>query len=258
MAGASHFVWYELMTTDAPAARAFYSAVVGWTPVDAGMPGVDYTLLQAADTAVAGLFALPAEACAAGARPGWVGYVAVADVDAAAERLAAGGGQVMRAPEDIPGVGRFAVVADAQGAAFDLFCPLVDEAPADSTAPGHVGWHELSTDDHAAAMQWYATQFGWQALDLLDMGSAGSYQMFATGTGEAVGGMMTRLPETPGGPAWLYYFNVADVDAAMCTIGAQGGQVQFGPEQVPGGLWIVQGLDPQGGVFALVGPRAAA
>ena len=70
---ANAFVWYELMTSDATAAEAFYRSVIGWKTADAGMPDMKYTLLSVAESAIAGRMNLPAEASAAGARPGWLG-----------------------------------------------------------------------------------------------------------------------------------------------------------------------------------------
>lgn len=253
------FVWYELMTTDALAAQAFYSEVIGWKAQDAGMPGMAYTLLLAGETMIGGLMTLPPEACAMGARPGWIGYVAVADVDAAARRFAEAGGVIHRAGADIPGVGRFAVVADPHGATLVLFKGSSDAQPAQPPAgtPGHIGWHELHAGDQASAMAFYAGQFGWTKADALDMGELGVYQLFTTGDGPAVGGMMTRTPDMPV-PMWLYYVNVEDIDGALARVSANGGQVCMGPHQVPGGDWIAQCLDPQGALFAMVAPARAA
>ncbi|MFZ2987946.1 VOC family protein, partial [Ideonella sp.] len=203
-----NFIWYELMTTDAPAAEAFYEAVVGWQMQDAGMPDMRYTLLHAGPAMVAGLMAWPADMLAAGARPAWTGYVHVDDVDAVAAKVLAAGGSVHRAPEDIPGVGRFAVVADAQGASFDLFKPLPGDTglPAASDAPGTVGWHELHAEAGETALDFYSDLFGWTEVGSLDMGIDGTYQMFATAAGQtAMGGIMTRSSHTPR-PFWLYYF----------------------------------------------------
>ena len=83
------FVWYELTTTDAEAAKAFYADVVGWGLRDASMPGAAYTLFTAGEDPVAGLTGLPAEARKMGAQPRWMGYVGVDDVDAATDRLKA-------------------------------------------------------------------------------------------------------------------------------------------------------------------------
>jgi uncharacterized protein len=65
--------------------------------------------------------------------------------------------------------------------------------------------------------------------------------------------MMTKPPQIPS-PMWLFYFNVEAIDAASARIGENGGQVLNGPMQVPGGSWIVQSMDPQGAMFALVAP----
>ena len=249
------FVWYELMTSDSAAAESFYRQVVGWTTRDAGMPGMRYTLLSAGGGDVAGLMDLPAEACAAGARPGWLGYVGVDDVDAATARLRQAGGHVHKEPADIPGVGRFAVVADPQGATLALFKGAADMAPTQPAAdtPGRVGWHELHAGEEATAFAFYSTLFGWTQADTMDMGPMGIYRLFAAGS-TAIGGMMTRTPEMPV-PCWLFYFNVEAIDAAAERVRAQGGRVVNGPMEVPGGSWIVNALDPQGALFALVAPK---
>jgi hypothetical protein len=81
----------------------------------------------------------------------------------------------------------------------------------------------------------------------------GTYQIFATG-GAPVGGMMNKMPEMPM-PHWLYYFNVDDIDAAAERVRKAGGKVVNGPQEVPGGSWIVHAFDPQGVMCALVGPK---
>jgi predicted enzyme related to lactoylglutathione lyase len=66
--------------------------------------------------------------------------------------------------------------------------------------------------------------------------------------------MMTKPVAVPA-PFWLYYFNVEEIDAAAARVQAGGGQILNGPMEVPGGRWILQCRDPQGGIFALLGPR---
>jgi len=253
-------VWFELCTTDLEAARAFYTQVLDWEVNDAGMPGMTYLLAGPPGHAVAGLMALTPEMVQGGAPPAWTGYVAVDDVDEASGRVQALGGAVHMPPHDIPGVGRFAVVADPQGAVFALFRGLPGEAgpaPAAADAPGHVGWHELHTSDPAAALAFYQALFGWRREEALDMGPNGVYQLFGTSaTPEGAHGGLLRLDEAiPAPPHWLYYVNVADVDRTVSRLTAGGGQVLHGPHQVPGGGWIVIARDPQGVVFAVVGPR---
>ncbi len=245
------FVWYELMTTDVQAASAFYARVVGWTPKDAGMPE-PYTLLHVGDAQVAGAMALPAELATIGRKPVWSGYVAVDDVDATAASILAKGGKLLQPPADIPGIGRFAVCADPQGATFMLFKPARNDPPPKppENAPGTIGWHELYASDWPAAFAFYSSLFGWTKGDAMDMGPMGTYQIFEI-DGVPVGGMMTAPPESPNA-GWGYYFNVDGIDAAIGRITQAGGRVVNGPMEVPGPMWIVQAVDPQGAAFALV------
>jgi predicted enzyme related to lactoylglutathione lyase len=87
----------------------------------------------------------------------------------------------------------------------------------------------------------------------MDMGPMGKYQIFTTRTGQA-GGMFTKPAQEPQ-PYWLYYFNVEAIDAAADRVKSAGGQVVNGPMEVPGGAWIINGIDPQGAMFALVAPK---
>ena len=249
------FVWYELMTPDTTAAETFYKGVIGWGARDSGVPDRTYTLLCDGETPVAGLMALSGEACAAGAKPGWIGYVAVDDVDESANAVAQAGGTIHHAADTIPGVGRFAVVADPQGAVLGLFkgSREMHGQPPSPGAPGHAGWRELSATDREAAFAFYSRLFGWTKAEALDMGPMGVYQLFASG-GETIGGMMTR-PDAVPTPFWLYYFTVEAIDAAVARVQSGGGQITNGPLEVPGGSWIVQCLDPQGVTFALVASR---
>ncbi len=249
------FVWYELMTPDAKAAEAFYGGVLGWSMRDAGMPDFAYTILSVGEARVGGLMTIPPEAYERGARPGWIGHIAVDDVDVFAARVKQAGGSVHRPPTDIPGVGRFSVVADPHGAKFILFHGSVggpDHDPAPGT-PGYPGWRELHAGDVESAFAFYSGLFGWTKDQTMDMGPMGVYQLFAIG-GVQAGGMMTKTEAVPA-PFWLYYFNVEAIEAAMSRVKDGGGQVIHGPHEVPGGMWIIQCLDPQGVIFALVGPK---
>lgn len=248
------FVWYELMTTDMDAAEAFYRAVIGWGAQDSGQSDPRYTLLSAGDRRVAGLMAMPATVRAAGGRPGWFGYIEAENIAAATEGVSRAGGAVHRAPADIPGIGRFSVVADPQDAAFVLFQPTGENGPpAPAGTPGHVGWRELHAADWPSAFDFYAGQFGWTKAEVLDMGPMGTYQLFAAG-GDPIGGMMNR-PDGMPSPGWLFYFNVEQADAAAGRVAGHGGRVLNGPLQVPGGSWILQCVDPQGAMFALAAAR---
>jgi uncharacterized protein len=249
------FFWYDIMTTDTKAAAKFYAEVVGWGIQNADTGGKEYTVFTANGQGVAGLMPIPEEAAKQGARPGWMGYVAVDDVDAAAAKLKREGGTVHRPPETVPGIIRFAVVSDPQGAGFYIARGLSTDVPPPlpmGTA-GTIGWRELFANEWQAAFAFYQTMFGWTKADAMDMGEMGTYQLFATGA-DPVGGMMTRPAAIPR-PFWGYYFNVLAIDAAAERVKAAGGTVNMGPAEVPGPLWIIQCTDPQGAYFALVSAK---
>jgi predicted enzyme related to lactoylglutathione lyase len=247
------FFWYELMTTDLDAAEAFYAKVIGWNRQDFGSPEMRYTVVQVGDRGVGGMMILPDHLRAAGVPPCWGGYIQVEDADAEAAAIAAAGGAIHKAPDDIPGVGRFAVVADPQGAVFNILAPTGEEQPEPPAfTPGTAGWHELYTSDEKAAFGFYSGRYGWKAVRAMDMGAMGTYRIFGwDGSDRGNGGMMTH-PQPGAPPAWLFYFCVEDIDAAAERVREQGGEVLMGPMEVPDGSWIIQANDPQGARFALV------
>jgi predicted enzyme related to lactoylglutathione lyase len=266
------FIWYELITTDMKAAKAFYADVVGWGTQDASAPGMPYTLFTAGGTSVSGMMALPEDARESGIRPTWLGYVGVDDVDATADRIMKLGGAVHVPPKDIPNISRVSVAADPQMATIALLKwrkggqehfaemeQLADkqqlaemEQPAEPDAPGRVGWHELFAADWEKAWAFYRELFGWQKAPS-DVGASDTYQVFTAG-GKTIGGMCTK-PATAPAPFWLYYFNIGDIDLAAKRVKAGGGRILNGPIEVPGGGWIAQCTDPQGAIFALAGKR---
>ncbi len=251
---ASGFVWYELMTNDMDAAIAFYGKVVGWDVRDSGMVGIPYMIFSMDGKDVGGMMSWTSMG-KTGMTPTWKAHIYTADVDAETAAVVADGGKQYMAPQDIPGVGRFSVVCDPQGAEFLLFQPNQEYAPPRLAQNdlGSVGWHELMTTDWEKAWEFYSKHFGWEKDRATDMGAMGIYQTFRMGGDQYSGGMMTIPPFMPGvQPGWLYYFTVADVDAAAEVVKAAGGTITHGPADVPGGSRIVQATDPQGGKFALV------
>jgi predicted enzyme related to lactoylglutathione lyase len=249
------FLWYELLTTDVEAAKAFYAKVVGWRTRDVSMPGMSYSLFIATDAMIGGVMGLPPYVAGADALPRWIGYVGVDDVDAAADRVRQLGGTIRTPPTDVGDISRFAIVADPQLATLALIkgrqAPQQD--PATLRARGRVSWHELLTTDCEQALAFYGELLGWQR-GIAFPEPTGTYQQFSTG-GQAIGALLTKPSNFPT-PFWLYYFNVGDVDTAAQRVTAGGGQILNGPFEAPDGSWTLQCLDPQGAAFALIGKRS--
>jgi hypothetical protein len=252
------FIWHELMTTAPDAAIAFYGNVVGW-----GSTGWEqdpsYRLLTMKGTPMAGLMRLPDEARAAGAPPHWLSYVSVSRVEAAVAQATALGATVYVQPRDIPTVGRFAVLADPQGAVFAVYTPATPQVSTGDLTLGDFSWHELATTDWRAGWEFYRALFGWEHESSFDMGPAGTYWMFKRAGGRRpLGGMYTKPPEMPAPPHWLPYVLVPSADRAAELAGRHGGRVLNGPMDVPGGDRVAQLMDPQGGAFAVHSLAAAA
>ena len=253
------FIWYELMTTDPLGAKAFYDAVVGWDIDSASVsPDMDYRMLKRADGQMTGgVFALNEEMLGQGAKPCWLGYIGVDDCDAAAKAIEAAGGKVMMPPMDIPMAGRIAMVSDCCGAAYYIMTPTPPPGGGESTAfsadgLGSCGWNELLAGNQENAIAHYTGLYGWNLPEPMDMGPMGKYQFI--NHGDVTLGAIMQAPE--GAPrGWYHYFRVASISAANAAIPALGGKVMNGPMEVPGGDWIVQGIDPQGAMFSLVGGK---
>lgn len=246
-------IWYELMTDAPDAAQAFYGPVLGWefgSPPE-GAGETDYRTFTAPDGAGVG-----------GVMPStmpstWAVYFGVSDVDGVAARLVELGGRVLMDPQDIPGVGRFAFVADPQGASFYL---MRGDSPAASTAfdparAGHCSWNELVTSDQDGALAFYGALFGWSQAGAMPMGDLGDY-VFLDHGGQMIGAVMTN-PQPGGGAFWNFAFTVPDIDRAKAAVEAGGGTVRYGPVELPGdqGDWMIQIDDPQGGKLMLTGKR---
>ena len=110
------FSWCELLTTDVAGAKDFYSKLFNWTLEPA--PNMEYTLVKYGGEQMGGIMAIPPTA--EGMRPCWGVYVTVDDVDTTARLAVEMGGKVCVPPRDIPGVGRFCVLQDPQGAMINI------------------------------------------------------------------------------------------------------------------------------------------
>lgn len=252
------FIWYELMTTDAEGAKAFYDAVVGWNIGEGAEEYQGYRMINRSDGKFAGgVLPLTDEMTQHGARPTWLGYVNVANVDDAVAAIEKTGGKALMPPFDIPNVGRIAMVTDPQGAPFYVMKPIPpagqDKQASDVFSPDQlqrVSWNELSTSDPAAARSFYGDRFGWGTDEFMDMGEMGEYRFIEQG-GTRIGALCGVMQGQQ--PKWRYYFRVPSIAAAKEIAEQKGGTIHMGPHQVPTGDYIIIGTDPQGAEFALVG-----
>lgn len=247
-------IWYELLTNDAAASRAFYENVVGWKmqPPPPSDPK-HYWMIDAPNAHVGGMMQLTDQMRTNGARPTWLFYIGVEDVDATVKRATEAGAAVLMPAFDIPDVGRIAMLADPQGNPFYVMRGGMDQASAsfERTGMGKCNWNELSTPDPASGNAFYAKVFGWKLADSMKMPDGGAYTFVDVGEAR-VGATMKQSPGAP--PGWMFYFRAPDIEAAAEKVKAGGGKVHAGPMEVPGGDKVIVASDPHGVPFGVAAP----
>src|SRR5262245_41619546 len=157
-----NFCWFELATSDQPAAKKFYGGLFGWTANDAPMgPDAFYTTFQLRGKKVGAAYAQMPDEVRQGVPPHWATYVTVTNVDQAVAKAKSLGGTVMAGPMDVAEHGRMAVLHDPTGAAINLWQVKQHQGVALWGEVGTFCWSELLTRDTAAATKFYTALFGW-------------------------------------------------------------------------------------------------
>jgi predicted enzyme related to lactoylglutathione lyase len=236
------FCWADLGTTDADAAKAFYTGVFGWEAVDApaGEAGT-YTTFKLDGRDVAALYEMGEEERAS-LTPHWSSYVSVEDVDALAPKVLELGGEVLAHPFDVMQSGRMTALRDPTGATVHLWQPREQAGAGRVNDEGCMVWNELATPDPARARDFFGELLGW-AVEPEESG----YGVIRN-NGALNGGI--RPPQDGEPTHWLVYFTTDKCDDAIATIREAGGSVIAGPMDTPVGR-VAAVRDPQGAAFAL-------
>lgn len=240
------FCWLDLAATDADAAKAFYSGLFGWEMRDMLTDmGTIYTNVQIDGLNVAGLSVMQPDMLAQGIPAFWTSYIKTDDIDAAAARITAAGGNVFMPPMDVMQEGRLALAMDPTGAPFGMWQPRNHIGAQLVNMPNTLVWNELQTRAGATAAAFYAKAFDWMA-DRNDTG----YTVFVRDGRRHAG--MIEMDENWGAdvpPNWGIYFLVTDIDATLARAQDLGGRVLV-PKTPAGQMGFFAVLqDPQGGVF---------
>jgi predicted enzyme related to lactoylglutathione lyase len=169
------FVWYELLTADASAAKSFYDEVVGWDIEATASNPMNYRMIRTASGKAGGVMELTDNMREHGAKPTWLGYVGVDDVDVTVAKAVGLGAKVMMPAFDVPDVGRLALIADPQGIPIYVMrgASAEDSNAFSPEEHGHGAWNELSTTDLDAAKRFYTELFGWTLGDVMPDGRDG-------------------------------------------------------------------------------------
>jgi predicted enzyme related to lactoylglutathione lyase len=250
------FCWVDLATTDVDAAAKFYGDLLGVeaepAPGDPAETG-GYGFFTQREKMVAGYGPVqrPRQP------PAWTSYVRVKDADETAAKVKDAGGQVVFGPIDLPAdSGRMAICTDSGGAFFGV---IQEKQHAGAELVNEIGawsWNNLMTRDPDQAQHFYGKVFGWEAAHSDDAPEfIWNWQVEGQRWPEGLAGLMAMgsdmPPETP--PHWQVYFLVPDLDEAIEKTKGAGGNLLFGPEEVPVAKLAVL-TDPQAAAFALMEP----
>jgi predicted enzyme related to lactoylglutathione lyase len=241
------FVWHDLLTPNASGAHEFYGKVVGWK-TEPWESDPSYVMFAARSGPVGGVTEARATT------PHWLPYIGTADVDATVEAATRLGARLQTPPTPLPSGGRYAVLADPQGAVFGIYASDGSDSAAAGRPPqaGEFSWHELATNvAPGIAFGFYAALFDWDDISENDMGPMGMYLIFGR-KGRQLGGMFDKgAAGKPGAAYWLGYVSVTDLEGTVERAKAGRGSLLAGPMDVPGGDRIAQLMDPYGAFFAL-------
>lgn len=239
-------VWFDLSTSDLPAAKALYAELFGWTFGDSPAELGFYTMAFAKG--------IPAAAVAP-KMPGqdaapvtWTVYFGVTDADATVGRIVANGGSMMVPPMPIPpDLGRMVIAIDPDGALFGLWEHGTFAGAGIEGEHGAMAWAEVSCNRALANTAFYTAVFGLTSQRL----PADGIEYYTLHDGEpAVAGVLQMDAAWKGiPPYWMPYFAVDSLDAANATLRKHGGKILNGPIPSPYGK-IMVAQDAQGAVFS--------
>jgi hypothetical protein len=246
----SCFSLHELVTSSAPEATRFYSALLGWRrrdtePAEAGWPA----WLGHDGRDVAPVRELrPAEA-ARGDGAHWLSYVAVASADRCATRAVELGGGVTLPARDVGGLGRAAVLRDPAGMPFAAWEARSPAAGAAGGGPGEPCWCELVARDARDVADFYRALFGWVG-ETQNMGPASYTRLSADREFVCA---IVQPPSGDGGPGWgwLPHFAHADCDRAVERARTLGGSVVTAATTIASVGRFAVLRDPEGAAFAV-------
>ena len=239
--------WLDLTSSDVERAQDFYGTVFGWTFESAGPEYGGYINAAKDGHPVAGLMANRPESQTP---DNWATYFHTADINAAVSTVTDAGGSSCMGPMEVPAKGFMSVATDPSGAVFGLWQPLEHRGFEVIGEAGAPAWHQLTTRDYRAAVDFYREVFGWQTEQISDTDEFryttawfGDQQLL--GVMDGAGFLPEGVPST-----WTTFFGTEDVDKTLQVITDNGGAVIQPARDTPYGR-LAAATDPTGTVFNL-------
>jgi predicted enzyme related to lactoylglutathione lyase len=243
---AGKFVWADLVTDDALAAQKFYTALFGWKFYDYG----GYLIGRNDDRPMCGMFQRPRPADA-NAKPRWLGYISVPNVERAKAVVTKAGGRVLAPPQKMPKRGEQAVFADAEGALFGVIKSSIGD-PEDFLAdPGDWIWVQLLSRDGQKAAEFYQQVAGYEIVANSVSNKLSDYVLTSKGYARATVRTI-RSDDEKLRPLWLLFVRVKNVGESVALTKQLGGKVWIEPkaELFDGKVAVI--ADPTGAAIGLL------
>ena len=218
------FIWADLVTDDAQAARAFYSRMFGWTFRQVG----NYAIAHNNERPLCGIVQ-QARPQGRPAQPRWLTYMSVSSVSRAQSAVTKAGGRVLGAPVKYPDRGEQAVFADAEGAVFGVVKSSAGDPQDFLPDPGDWIWIQLLSRDAKKASEFYRAVGKYEVLENTETGRLNDYVLasdgFARATIRAIPAANTRVQS-----AWLPFVRVASITESVAQAKQLGGKVLIEPK----------------------------
>jgi predicted enzyme related to lactoylglutathione lyase len=240
------FVWYDLMTNDLPAVKAFYEELFGWEFIETGEPGNDYTVVLHEGNPIAGMFELR-DVKAEQRYSQWISYLSVHDMNMAIEYTKQKGGSIYREPFNLPNRGNVAFIFDSQNAVLAFVKsssgdPLDDEPVYDEWL-----WTELWSNDIENSVSFYDGLLDYDYKKFKT--KADNFYHVLEKESEPRAGIV-KIPYEDVKPHWMPYIAVEDPSIVVDKVEQLGGKVLLGEEGVVGNTAAIIS-DPSGAVFTV-------
>lgn len=235
------FVWADLVTDDAAAARRFYGRLFGWTFQDKGI----YTIASNEERPLCGILQRSRPADRPDARPRWLGYLSVPSVSRAESAITKAGGRVLVPPQKLPRRGEQAVFADPEGAVFGVVKSSSGDPPDFLADPGDWIWIELVSRDARKAGEFYRAVGGYEVITNDTSALPGSYIFASEGYARAAA-LTLPADKTRVQPAWLLFVRVKSVGDCVTQVESLGGKVKLAPNSRLFGGKLAVIADPTG------------
>lgn len=241
------FIWADLATDNAAAARVFYSRLFGWEFRDLG----GYSIALSDGRPLCGLFQQARPADKPDARPRWIGFISVGSVSRAQKAVTEGGGKVVAAPAKFPKRGEQAIFADPEGALFGVIRSSSGDPEDFLPEPGEWIWAQLLARDARKAAEFYRAVAGYEVVANTTTNRASDFVLTSDGYARAtVRTIPDRLEQVK--PNWLPFVRVKSITESVARAGELGGTVLLAPKpELLGGKAAVVS-DPTGGAIGLL------